>query len=377
MAEAPRLDRWTLVLGRFAEERLGRAGGNQGRMAQALDFVYGREYEGRGVRGRSQAPTGAGGSNDASVLTVPEWIREVRDLFPSDVCEVVTRHALERYEMTALVTDPEVLQSIEPSYDLLKAVLTFKGAMQGEVVEVARGVVRRVVDDLRRQLEKEVRTAITGLPDRSRRTRRRRAHDLHLRRTLARSLKHYDPKTRRLTAADLQFFTRSRQHATWDIVIAVDCSGSMLDSVIHAAVMAAIFAGLPMLRVRLVAFDTQVVDLSEHMHDIVEVLFSVQLGGGTDIAQAARYCAKLVDQPTRTIFVLVTDFEEGGSSGPLVEEIRRMRGAGVRVFGLAALGSDTAPRYDRSVAEACAAAGADVAALTPGRLAQWVAEAIR
>ncbi len=379
------LARWRLVLGRFAEPGIGcDLDSGYGRMDRVLDHLYGREYEGRQTMGtddseRSGGPgdsEASGGPGD-SVLSVPEWIRQVRDLFPNEVCEVVTRHALERYGMTELVTDAETLQAQEPSYDLLKAVLSFRGMMQGRVLDVAREIVRKVVEELRRKLENEVRRALSGRANRNQRSRFKQARNLHLKRTLEASLKHYDPAKKRLAAADLHFFSRLERHTQWEIIICVDCSASMVDSVIHAAVMAGIFHALPSVRVRLVAFDTSVVDLSDKVDDPVEVLMSVQLGGGTDIGAAMHYCASLVEQPTRTIVVLVTDFEEGGSPERLIQTIKQLCGAGVRVWTLAALDQRAQPVYNRQVAADCATAGAEVAALTPEGLCEWVATVIR
>jgi Mg-chelatase subunit ChlD len=372
------LARWRLVLGRFAEQGLGcDLTSGYGRMDRVLDHLYGREYQGRQTIGPDDSDGERSGGRGDSVLSVPEWIRQVRDLFPNQVCEVVTRHALERYGMTELVTDADTLKTLEPSYDLLKAVLSFRGMMQGRVLEVAREIVKKVSEELRRKLESEVRRALSGRADRNQRSRFKQARNLHLKRTLEASLKHYDPDKKRLTAADLHFFSRLKRHTQWQIIICVDCSGSMVDSVIHSAVMAGIFHALPSIRVRLVAFDTNVVDLSDRVDDPVEVLMSVQLGGGTDIGAAMHYCASLVEQPTRTIVVLVTDFYEGGSPGRLIQTVKQLCGAGVRVWTLAALDQQAQPMYDHQIAVACATAGAEVAALTPERLSEWVAKVVR
>lgn len=365
--------RWRLVLGRFAEERLAGAlgaGDGYARMDRMLDHLYGREYEGRGVR------AGGGAGQGPSVLAIPEWIREVRELFPQETCDVITRHALDRYGMTELVTDADTLRRLEPSYDLLKAVLTYRGLMKGEVLEVARRIVREVVEDLRRRLEREVRPALWGRVDRRRRTRLKSAKNLDAPRTIRANLRNWDPRRRRLVVQDLFFLSRVQRHLPWHVIMAVDCSGSMIESVIHSAVMASIFRGLPSVSVKLVAFDTSVVDLSDAVSDPAEVLMSVQLGGGTDIGGALGYCASLVTHPTRTILVLVTDFCEGGPLTPMLAAIRRLRSEGVRVLGLAALDANATPAYDRAAAEACVEAGAEVAALTPRRLAEWVAKAI-
>src|SRR5205814_4390337 len=114
----------------------------------------------RGVR--KDDGSGRLGDSEASELTVPDWIREVRELFPNDVVEVVEKHALERYGMTELVTDADVLLKLEPNYELLKSVLTFKGMMKGEVLKVVRSIIRRVVEELGRRLTSEIRRVLWG-----------------------------------------------------------------------------------------------------------------------------------------------------------------------------------------------------------------------
>jgi len=369
------LARWRLVLGRFAEPCLGSPGAQgskQQQMDRLLDYLYGREYAGRGVRSRSGDEDSRLGGDAESLLTAPDWIRQVRELFPNDTAEIIQRHALDRYGLTELITDAEVLRNLEPSYDLLKAVLSFKGMMQGEVLEVARKIVREVVEDLTRKLAKDVRQALWGRLNKQRRSRLKILRNLDWVRTIKSNLKNYDPETRRIVLGSLHFFARVDRHMPWHIIMAVDCSGSMVDSVIYSAVMAGVFHSLPAMRVSLTAFDTNVVDLTDQVADPTELLMSVQLGGGTDICKALEYCESLVVTPTRTIVVVVTDFYEGGDPRGMLLSIKRMCEAGVKVMGLAALDAEAQPSYDRETAERCVAVGAEVAALTPQRLAQWL-----
>lgn len=372
MSDRPDRDartRWRLVLGRFAEPRLGGLCEDEHvRMERMLDFLYCREY---GTRELREA------GSEESVLSVPEWLSEVQQLFPAETLEVLERHALDRYGLTELVTDPGVLRRLEPSTELLQTVLAFRGQMRGEVLDAARDLVRRVVEQLRERLARRVRQALSGRVHSQRSRPLKTGGGLDFRRTVRDNLKHWDPQERRLVLRRPWFRQRQRRHMEWHVVMAVDCSGSMVGSVIHSAVMAGIFAALPALQVRLVAFDTAVVDLSQHLDDPVEILMSVQLGGGTDIAGAAGYCETLIRQPRRTAFVLVTDFHEQGDGRELEATVRRLCGAGVRVLGLAALGPDAQPAYNEEVARRCADAGAEIAALTPGALADWLAGVLR
>ena len=367
------LARWRLVLGRFARDALpGALDSEQRRIDAALDYLYGREYHGRGMREGQR-----GGSLDPSQITLPHWIAEVRELFPRETVEVIERHALERYQMAELVTDREVLQRIEPSYELLRTILTFKGMMRGEVLEMARRIVRQVVEEIKRRLQGDVRRVMWGKLNRFQHSPLRVAQNFDWRRTMRGNLRHYDPERKRLLVERIHFFSRVERRLPWHVILAVDQSGSMLDSVIHSTVMAGILAGLPSLRVSLVVFDTSVVDLSGYVDDPAEALMSVQLGGGTDIAGALAYCETLVETPQRTVLVLVTDFFEGGPPAKLVAAVAKLREAGVRVLGLAALDPDANPSYDRQMAERLVAAGAEIAALAPLQLAEWWMKVIR
>ena len=365
------LARWRLVLGKYAQPKMADClSGTQQRMANALEQLYSREYRGRGVRQDTKLGPG---TLDPSQLNVPRWLNEVRELFPKETCTRITQHALDRYGMTELVQDPATLASLEPSTELLSAVLALKGQMSGAVLAEVRRLIARVVEEVKRKLEQEIKNALAGRLNRFRHSQHRVARNFDARDTIRRNLKNWDPERHKLIVEQPRFYSRVRRHLPWEVILCIDQSGSMGNSVIHSAVMAGTLAGLPLVRVRLVVFDTSVVDLSEHVSDPVEVLLSVQLGGGTNIGQAVRYCEQLVSQPRRSVLVLVTDFCEGADPRALIATCRRLREAGVTLLGLAALDQDANAWYDAQLAGRLAAEGMEIAALTPTQLAHWLA----
>lgn len=373
-------DRWRLVLGRYSDQRLPQPTSEEGqRREAALDYLYGREYTGRGARPGDRPGDGDGndeiapGSLDPSMPSVVDWLGEVRELFPVETVEVVEKHALERYGLTELVSDPEVLARLEPSQELLATLLALKGQLDQRVLGEVRRIVRRVVDDLRRRLETEVRRSLAGRLNQHRHSPIPVATAFDPRGTIRANLKHFDVERQQLVVADPRFFERNTRRIPWEIVLVVDQSGSMVSSVIHSAVMAGILSGLPSYRLRLVVFDTSVVDLTDLAGDPVELLMSVQLGGGTDIAQAVRYAEQVIEHPHRAVVVLVTDFCEGGPPAGLVDATRRLVEARVTTIGLAALDGSAHPHYDKQMAGALADVGMEIAALTPGQLAEWLA----
>lgn len=372
MSSRESLARWRLVLGKYAQPKMPDClSSEQQRMANALDLLYSREYKGRGVR---QEQTLQPGSLDPSQLNVPHWLSEIRELFPKQTCERITAHAVDRYQMRELVQDPKTLASLEPSVELLGAVLSLKSQMRGPVLAEARRLIARVVEEIRRKLEREIKNAIAGRLNRFRRSTLKIARNFDARETIRRNLKNWNSSLQKLIVEQPRFFSRVKRHLPWEVILCIDESGSMTDSVIHSAVMAGILSGLPAVRVKLVIFDTSIVDLSDRASDPVEVLMSVQLGGGTNIGQAVRYCEQLVTNPRRTIMVLVTDFCEGPDPRPLIAACRRIHESGVKLIGLAALDSQANAFFDRQLAERLAAVGMEIAALTPLELAKWLAE---
>ena len=369
------LNRWRLVLGKNAQDQMPLEGGPKlARMDDALDFLYSREA---GPDVRDDIPRERQGGSGASQLTVARWLSEVRQLFPQETAEVLQRHALDRYHLTELLTDREVLEKMEPNQALLETVLSLKHSMKGPVLDAARRIVQRVVAQLMERMRSEVQRSSLGKLDRSRSSRVRSIRNLDIRRTIRKNMAHYDRDNQRLVLEQVYFNGRVRRYNPWRVILAVDESGSMLPSVIHSAVMAGVFAGMPMLDTRLVIFDTAVVDLSDRVEDPVETLMSVQLGGGTDIAGALRYCESLITAPYRTMVVLVSDLCEGNTRQNLYGVCHDILESGAKLIALTALDANAAPAYDRATAEKLAALGAWVGAMTPARLADFMADVMR
>jgi len=361
------IGRWRLVLGRSAERAGIRtsAGSDAARAQDAIDFVFEGEGDDRGA--------GGGGST----LTVPSWIDAVSELFPRQAKEVLERELIGRRGIRELLDHPKLLEKVEPSIDLVKTLLTHKDLLDPRARILARKIIDQVVQQLKQQLEIRVEQALIGALRRDRHSPRKVFRNLDLRTTLRKNLRHWDGERRRLLVERLYYFAAERNRRPWHVVVCVDQSGSMLDSAIFSAVMASIFAELPAVKTSLVLFDTSVVDLSDQVGSPVDVLLKVQLGGGTDITQALSYCAGLVGEPARTIVVLITDFFEGRDDQDLVDQVRAMADAGIRMIGLGALGYDARPEYNKATARKCRKVGMDILVCTPERLAEAMAEIIK
>lgn len=367
------VNRWRLVLGSKSDRSLDFGGsiGEVGQlmdMEQLLDYLYGNA---QGDDVRRENDSRYGGMND-SQLTTAKWITRVRELFPKSAAEVMQRHALEEFGMTELLTDKKILEEMKPDMQLLKTVLQLKHLMRGEVLETAKRIAKQVAEELRQKLELSTRMAITGRLDRSQRSPVRSSRNIDMKKTIRRNLKHYDKEREQLVLQDIYFGSRLKKYNKKTVIIAIDESGSMLGSVIYSAVMAQIIAGMSFAEVKLVIFDTNVVDLSNEADDPAQVIMSVQLGGGTNIGKALSYCESLIRSPHETCVICVTDLYEGGSEKRLLNVAGNIIVSGAKLSFLTALDEEAEPVFDRILGQKLADTGAFVGALTPDRMGDYI-----
>ncbi|GGS13499.1 hypothetical protein GCM10010269_61010 [Streptomyces humidus] len=362
-------DRWRLVLGRRAD----RLPPSARSLATALDELYG-SGRGEGSRG-DLSGRGAVGGRDVPYPGVREWSQELAALFgPGIREEVLAAAAASGRDDVLAELDPD---SVRPSVDLLRTVLRHAGGLPEARLAALRPLVRRLVEALTRQLATRLRPALhgTALP----RPSRRPGGGLDLPRTLRANLataRRGPDGTVRVIPERPVFRARARRSADWRLILVTDVSGSMEASTVWAALTASVLAGVPTLSTHFLAFSTEVIDLTGHVEDPLSLLLEVSVGGGTHIAAGLRHARELVTVPSRTLVVVVSDFEEGYPLGGLLAEVRALVGAGCHVLGCASLDDSGRPRYSTGVAGRLVAAGMPVAALSPLELARWVGEKI-
>jgi Mg-chelatase subunit ChlD len=289
--------------------------------------------------------------------------------------QVLQRDAIERLDMTRLLMEPEVLQSLQPDVHLVADLIAMSGVIPAKTRETARAVVRKVVDELMKKLSEPTRAAIAGALNRSARNRRPRHADIDWRRTIRANLKHYLPAYKTIVPEVRIGYGRRRQSMR-HIVLCIDQSGSMATSVVYSAIFGAVLATLPSVSTSLVVFDTAIVDLTDELDDPIDLLFSVQLGGGTDINGAVRYCQTLVRSPQDTIFVLISDLFEGGVETEFMKRAASLVASGVQFVALLALSNEGAPSYNADLAGQLAGIGVPAFACTPDKFPALMAAAI-
>ena len=369
LTEDERLRRWRLALGGGQDGTGVSLNRSDTNVDAALAALYDSERRGETVERR--------GGLGVSAPSVARWLGDIRSYFPSTVVQVMQSDAIERLNLTRLLLEPEMLEAVEPDVHLVGTLLSLNRVMPAATKQAARAVVSKVVSDLERRIAQKTKTAITGALNRAARVNRPRHRDIDWQRTIHANLKHYQPTQRTIVPDRLIGYGRRTTAVQRDVVLCVDQSGSMAASVVYSGVFSAVLATMRSLRTSLVVFDTAVADLTEELHDPVEVLFGTQLGGGTDINRAIGYSQGLISRPRDTIFVLISDLYEGGVRDEMLRRVAAMLASGVQVIVLLALSDEGAPAYDHDNAAALAAMGVPAFACTPDAFPDLMAAAIQ
>ncbi|GAB4547517.1 MAG: VWA domain-containing protein [Anaerolineae bacterium] len=336
-------------------------------MDGALQSLYGDSSSGQNADRR--------GGLGSSAPNVARWLGDIRHFFPTSVVQVMQKDAIERLNLRQLLFEPELVDSLVPDVHLASTILSLAQVMPTETRATARLVVDRMVQDLMRRLSSPLRQAVGGKLNRSARTKRPRFHEIDWHRTIRANLKHYQAEYRTIVP-ETRIGYAKRRPALRDVILCLDQSGSMAESVVYAGVFGAVLASMPTLRTQVIAFDTAVVDLTEDLTDPVELLFGVQLGGGTDINRALTYCQNVITRPTQTILVLISDLYEGGNANEMLARAGQIVGSGVQMIALLALSDSGAPSFDKGIASHFASMGIPAFACTPDLFPGMMAAAI-
>ncbi len=375
-----RLQRFRLILGKTAEEGLRGLSGSKNSLLDGdlveIDDALGQIYEvAEDEPSQEKGERSAGLGRSAPRLS--KWLGDIRSYFPSDVVAVIQQDAIERKGLTQLLFEPETLGQVTPSIELVGTLMSLKGMIPEKTKDTARMVVRAVVEELIKKLESDIVSAVRGALDRSRHSPMQSLPNLDWKRTIGSNLRNYIADKKTIVPDRFFFWSRQMRRKSWNVIVCMDQSGSMAESVVYGAVTGAILASMPSLETHVIVFDTEVVDLTEQSSDPVDLLFGVQLGGGTDINRAVKYCQSLVHDPKKTLFILITDLFEGGNQAELVRRMEEMAESGVRAVTLLALSDSGVPCYDEHLAKKLRALGVPCFGCTPNLLPDLLSGAIR
>lgn len=371
-----RLRRWRLILGSEAQKRMEGMGDGPDlsqedlMMDTALDAIYNRDMK---------FGFGGGAGKGASSPQISRWLGDVRTLFDKDIVKIIQSDAMERCGLKQLIFEPELLENIEPDMHMASMILTLKDQIPKQSKENAREFIRKIVEQINALLETDLKRAVTASINRKLHSPIPSASALDFQTTIRKCIKDYNTKLKKIIPQKYYFFERSATTAAnkYTVILDIDQSGSMGESVIYSSIMSCILASMSAIKTKVVAFDTNIVDLSEKCEDPIDLLFGFTLGGGTDIEKSIKYCTKYIENPKKTIFFLISDLEEGGNRAGLLRRLTQMKEDGVIVICLLAISDSGKPYYDANMAQRIANNGIPCFAAAPQTLPRLLEKAMK
>jgi hypothetical protein len=389
MLNQEQLTRWRLILGKDSQESMARMSpfgctlsAEQAGMDEALEAIYASDSDQEISRSEWESPTKGrphGAVKGRSLPRVARWLDQIRNFFPKDVVVLLQRDAIERRGMKELLFEPEIMAKVEPSIDLAAAVLELKNLVPEKAKSAARDLVRRVVEELKKRLESRFAQAIRGSIDRNEHSQFRSLPNLDWPRTIRRNLKNYNQSLKTLIPEEISFFRRRHRQNEWNVIIAMDQSGSMATSLIYGGIMGAILASMPALETHVVAFNhEEVVDLTEHCTDPVDLLFGVQLGGAEDYWKATCYCERFMHTPAKTLYILIADLHDTSpNENRFVKKMEFLLESGLRAVTLLAISDQGQPSFNANLAGKLSTLGMPCFGCSPDRLPDLLAAVLK
>ena len=378
MDETTHIQRWRLILGQESGSRFGQMGDaelseQQDLMDQALAAIYNRQESGGFGAG------GGGAGKGPSNPQITRWLGDVRSLFDKDLVTVIQGDAMNRCGLKQLIFEPELLENLEPDVSLASTILMLKDQIPKRSKESVRTFIQKIVEEINRLLEQDIKRAVTAAVNRRKHSPIPSAAALDYKTTISRNLKHYNQALHTIVPEHFYFFDGASTTAAnkWTVILDVDQSGSMGESVIYSSIISCILASMASLTTRIVAFDTNIVDLTEKSDDPVDLLFGFQLGGGTNIDRSVAYCQKFIENPAKTLFFLISDLEEGGNRAAFLRRMQEIKESGVTLVCLLALADGGRPYYDAQMAQKIAAMHIPCFACNPQMLPALLERALK
>ncbi len=368
MKDIEKLKRWRLILGKESEAAFASMNENSpiplsekdNAMDQALEEIYSSKRFG---------DIGNSGTG-ASMPKASKWMGDVRSLFDKDIVKIIQQDAIERCGLKQLLLEPEVIEEMEPNIELASTILAIRSQVPEKSKESVRMFIRKLVEQINKMLENDIKRVITASINKLEHSPIPSASAIDFKYTINKNLKNYNKELNTIIPDRVFFFDRvaTSDSKKWTIILDVDRSGSMGESVIYCSVLSCILASISAIKTKIVVFDDEVVDLTEQCSDPVDLLYGFELGGGTDINKSVKYCQTLVENPSKTMMFMVTDLYEMGNAGKLLSRLRDLKDSGVTVVCLLAITNSGKPSYDINLAQKISNIGIPCFASSPQKL---------
>ena len=369
MKEVEKLKRWRLILGKESEAKFDNMNDNsplrlsekESAMDKALEEIYSSKRFGE---------LGANAGKGEAMPKASKWMGDIRSLFDKDIVKIIQQDAIERCGLKQLLLEPEVLEQMEPNIELASTILAIRSHVPEKSKDSVRLFIQKLVEQINKMLEGDIKRVIRAAMNRLEHSPIPSAAAIDFKYTINKNLKNYNKELNTIIPDKVFFFDRvaTSDSKKWTVILDVDRSGSMGESVIYCSVLSAILASIASIKTKVVVFNDDVINLTDQCSDPVDLLYGFEIGGGTDINKSVNYCQTLIENPSKTMMFMVTDLYENGNVGALLIRLRTLKDDGVTVVCLLAIGDSGKPFYNIDLAQKVSNLGIPCFACSPQKL---------
>jgi hypothetical protein len=352
------LERWKLILGPSADTAESVVLGKEdSQLDDLLNSIYG-----------DQSKPGLGKSPNK----IKRWLDGIRLQFSTEVVQIMQADALERQGVTEMLLEPELLEKIEPSVSLVASILQLQHLIPDKTKMVARTLVQKLVTEINKKLKPKIQFAIYAATRQHSKPIHASNSNIDWKKTIYRNLKNYRPEIRSIIPET--WFGFKKGYKLPQIIILVDKSESMINSMIYAAIISTVLASIKSIQTHLIYFDTEITDLTNVYDDPVDILFAVPCGGGTDISLAMEYANQQIQNQDRCLIFLISDLYENGSRSELIRRCKKIKDRNVSLVCLLSLNDEGSPDYDQQLAQSLAVLDIPVFASSPDQFPELISK---
>ena len=313
-----------------------------------------------------------------SKLRLNNWLQDIRDLFPHEQTLFLQKEAIDKMGIGALLFEKEVYDSLIPDFELIRTILELKDQIPPDRTADIRELVRTYAQEVEEKILWNLQNSLSHQLEKGEPTTHPRKNEIDWPKTIKQNLRYYQ--------SDLQSIILKRRYGHQKkrqgypvLYLAVDSSGSMMESMVSSAIIASILAHIRTVETHLILFDHEVADLSDHLDDVVELLFHIQMGGGTNIQRALNYLHQQIRKPEETYVFLISDLYDNRGDEGVFDKITALQKEGVTVHCILALQDDPdqgAFRYNKKLATALTHADVPCYAASPDQFPDMLKEVL-
>jgi len=304
-----------------------------------------------------------------------DWLRDIRDLFTPDQVLFLQKEAIESLDLKSLLFEKETIQNLTPDIELIKTILLLKDQIPEENLVDVKNLVKSYAEEIEEKIEWGIKNSFQLHHEKGDLTYHPRRHEIDWKKTIKKNLRHFQPDLNTILINQKMGYEK-RRHGFPEIFLVVDSSASMSESMIYSAIIASVLAHIRTINTRLILFDSDFVDLTEQLNDVVELLFNIQLGGGTNIVQPLMYMQNQIRNSDESYLFLISDLFDNFDDQRVYDILYKMAEQNIETHCILSMDQQGKSHYNKPLAQQLTNSGIPCYSSSPDQFGDTLQKAL-